>query len=164
MEILRNSSNNYGILYPLQSLRKEMEVLPEIPVIVDGNSQLVIEQLMNFATSWAKSVEFCNDQQRLKLHVAAVITSNFTNHLYALAEMYCKSEGLNFNTLLPLINETSTRIINASPTQLQTGPAARGDFETIKKHKIILERYPSIDKIYEVLTASILDFNKSKAV
>src|SRR5215472_13708463 len=35
MEILKPVSKNYGILYPLQSLRKELKSLPEITMLVD---------------------------------------------------------------------------------------------------------------------------------
>ena len=51
-----------------------------------------------------------NDEERLKLHVAAVIVSNFTNHLYAIAEEFCTSEHVDFNLLKPLIMETANRI------------------------------------------------------
>ena len=49
------------------------------------------------------------DDQRLKLHLAAVLCNNFVNHLYALTERYCKMEGLDFQLLLPLIKETAAR-------------------------------------------------------
>src|SRR5690242_21497823 len=48
------------------------------------------------------------DEQRMKLHLAAVIVNNFVNHLYAMAEMYCKKEGLDFYLLLPLRSEEHT--------------------------------------------------------
>ena len=34
MEVLKNASPNYGVLYPLQSLRKEMTVLPAVPFLM----------------------------------------------------------------------------------------------------------------------------------
>src|SRR4051812_9753756 len=36
MHILSKVSRNYGVLYPLQTLRKELPVLTEIPLLVDG--------------------------------------------------------------------------------------------------------------------------------
>ena len=37
-DVLKNISYNYGVLYPLQSLRKESHEIPEIPFLVDGNN------------------------------------------------------------------------------------------------------------------------------
>src|SRR5205085_328379 len=37
-EVLKNVSSRYGIIYPLQSLIKESEKIPEIPFLVDGSS------------------------------------------------------------------------------------------------------------------------------
>ena len=96
-----------------------------------------------------------NDDDRLKLHVAAVIVSNFTNHLYVLAAEYCIKEGLDFKQLLPLIEETSLRIKTSSPKEAQTGPALRHDKETIQKHLELLKGYPQLKNIYLLMTESI---------
>jgi predicted short-subunit dehydrogenase-like oxidoreductase (DUF2520 family) len=98
-----------------------------------------------------------DDKERLKLHVAAVIVSNFSNHLYKLAEDYCKKEGLDFKQLLPLIEETAQRLKTISPSNSQTGPAIRHDRATIEQHLNLLEKYPQLKKIYEVMTQSIQD-------
>jgi Domain of unknown function (DUF2520) len=84
-----------------------------------------------------------------------VFVNNFTNHLYALAEDYCKKEGLSFKELLPLIEETVNRLKSNSPSQSQTGPASRNDSETINKHLLLLEKHPHLQKIYRFMTDSI---------
>ena len=91
----------------------------------------------------------------MKLHVAAVVVSNFTNHLYTLAEDYCLKEGLDFKQLLPLIEETALRIKNTSPKLAQTGPAIRHDKETIQKHIELLKNHPQLKNLYVLLTESI---------
>jgi hypothetical protein len=163
-EVLKEVSSNYGVLYPLQTLRKEMTTIPEVPIIVDGNTQLVRDALITFAFPLAKNVWQYDDEQRLKLHLAAVMVSNFTNHLFALADQYCEDEELNFKMLVPLIKETVQRIERNSPATVQTGPAARGDVETINKHLKLLQKYSKLEKIYKVLTDSIGDFKKNKKV
>jgi len=104
-----------------------------------------------------EKVILAGDKERMKLHVAAVIVSNFTNHLYKLAEDYCKKEGLDFKQLIPLIEETAQRLKAISPSDTQTGPAVRRDDPTIQQHLSILERYPHLKKIYEMMTESIQD-------
>ena len=155
-DILKTVSNHYGVFYPLQSLRKEMTQLPEVPIFFDGNDETAKKTLEQLAHSISKeNVIHAGDDSRLKLHVAAVIVSNFTNHLYSLAEEYCKKEGLDFKQLLPLIEETALRIKDISPRLAQTGPAIRHDKETLQKHIELLKDHPQLKNIYVLLTESI---------
>jgi predicted short-subunit dehydrogenase-like oxidoreductase (DUF2520 family) len=155
-EILKNVSAHYGVFYPLQSLRKEMSTLPPIPVFFDGNDETAKNKLAELAYSISpEQVTIAGDEERLKIHIAAVIVNNFTNHLYELAYEYCRKEGLNFNELIPLIQETASRIKEVSPHGAQTGPASRHDKETVQKHVELLKDYPQLKKIYELLTLSI---------
>jgi|SRR5882724_3507895 len=159
MDILKKVTKHYGVFYPLQSLRKDMKILPDVPIFFDGSDDVAKKMLEKLAHSIAKEqVAEAGDEERSKLHVAAVLVSNFTNHLYALAEDYCRKEGIDFKQLLPLIEETTARIKNISPKQAQTGPSLRHDDETIQKHLALLEKYPPIKKIYQLLSESIRDF------
>jgi predicted short-subunit dehydrogenase-like oxidoreductase (DUF2520 family) len=156
MNILKSVSKHYGVFYPLQSLRKDSKDLPDIPVFWEGSDEVAKKKLEALAHSIAEEkVTEAGDDARLKLHVAAVIVSNFPNHLYVLAEQYCRKEGLDFKQLLPLIEETAKRIKDISPVQSQTGPAIRHDDETIQKHLALLKDYPQLKKIYELITESI---------
>jgi hypothetical protein len=155
-DILQTISTNYGVLYPLQSLRKEMKEVIAIPLLIDGNSNQVIQSIRNFAITISPIIDIADDEQRLKLHVAATISNNFTNHLFSLTEDFCKKENIDFKLLLPLINETVHRLNNHSPTDVQTGPAVRNDVSTINKHLTVLENYPAIKDLYKLITASII--------
>lgn len=155
-DILKTVTAHYGVFYPLQSLRKESKYLPDIPVFFEGNDEIARKKL----EALAHSISFdhvlpATGDQRLKLHLAAVLVNNFANHLYALAENYCRKEGLDFRQLLPLIQETGERLKNLSPGQSQTGPAIRHDRETINKHLTLLQSYPSLQKLYQLMSDSI---------
>ena len=155
-DILKNVSDHYGVFYPLQSLRKEDKELPDAPIFIDGSDDITKRKLDALASSISpQHVSEAGDDARLKIHIAAVFVNNFTNHLYALAEQYCKKEGIDFKELFPLIAETASRINDLSPSQSQTGPAARHDEETIQKHLALLNDHPAMKKIYESMTASI---------
>lgn len=155
-DILKPVAEHYGVFYPLQSLRKEIKTLPDVPVFFDGNDAVAKKLLEDLAHSIAREkVAAAGDDARMKLHIAAVIVSNFTNHLYALAEEYCRKEGLDFRQLLPLIEETTLRIKTVSPKQAQTGPAIRHDKETLHKHIELLKDHPQLKNIYILLTESI---------
>lgn len=155
-EVLKNVSSHYGVFYPLQSLRKEMIETPVTPIFVDGSDEKARKTLEMLAHSIAgEQVAIAGDGDRLKLHVAAVVVSNFVNHLYVLAEDYCRKEGLDFQQLLPLIEETALSKKNISPSSAQTGPAIRHDDETIQKHFALLDSHPELRKIYMLMTESI---------
>jgi predicted short-subunit dehydrogenase-like oxidoreductase (DUF2520 family) len=158
-EALKDVTEHYGVFYPLQSLRKETGRLPDIPVFFEGSDEKAGKLLESLAHSISfEQVTPAGSMDRLKLHVAAVVVSNFTNHLYMLAEAYCKKEGLDFSQLLPLIRETASRIQDISPQQAQTGPAVRHDQETIQKHIGLLKDHPQLKNIYLLMTESIQQF------
>lgn len=155
-DVLKDISVNYGVIYPLQSLRKEMEYTEDIPFLIDGNSEETLTVTEDFARTLSGKVAKASDEERLKLHVAAVVVSNFTNHLYALAEEFCKKEHVDFNLLAPLIKETAVRVETHSPATVQTGPAMRNDVFTLDKHLRLLSNYPRLKYIYLKLTDSIM--------
>lgn len=154
-EVLKQASSHYGVFYPLQSLKKDIGYTPDIPVIIDASDEKTGKMLELLAYSISDRVIQAGDEQRLKLHLAAVFCNNFVNHLYVLTEQYCKKEGLDFYMLIPLIKETAARLENISPSFSQTGPAIRNDVNTIEKHRKQLEHYPQLSKFYEIFTESI---------
>ena len=155
-EVIKKVTEHYGVFYPLQSLNKEIKTLPDTPVFYEGSDDITKKKLQTLANSISKEkVAEADNNERLKLHIAAVFVSNFVTHLYALAEEYCRKEGLDFNQLLPLIGETASRIKEIAPQQAQTGPALRHDSETIHKHLELLKNHPQLKNIYLLLTESI---------
>lgn len=153
--VLQPAGTRYGILYPLQSLRKEMSRLPVIPLLIDAHTEADLALLQALAYSLSPQVQVASDEQRLKLHVAAVMVSNFTNHLYTLAERYCAAEGAPFQLLHPLIREVAERLQYLSPHDAQTGPAIRHDTPTIEKHLELLAPHGEMQELYAWFTKSI---------
>ncbi|MEN9963101.1 MAG: hypothetical protein RL582_196 [Bacteroidota bacterium] len=157
MEILKNVSSNYGVIYPLQSVKKEAQRKLDIPFFYCSNK---IENEVAIASALKKisnHVSRASDEERLKYHVAAVFVCNFTNHLYAQAEAYCKQEQLDFKLLQPLIEETAFRLREMPPSLLQTGPAVRNDVLTMQKHLDILSSNPEMQEIYKMLSQAIIN-------
>jgi predicted short-subunit dehydrogenase-like oxidoreductase (DUF2520 family) len=160
MELLETVSAHHGVLYPLQSLRKEMSGIPTIPLLLDANTSNGYQLLNQFAGTLSPLVMRANNNERLKLHIAAVITGNFTNHLYALAQDYCRKEGVDFSLLFPLITETANRLHHYPPDTMQTGPAIRHDIDVIEKHLEMLNDHPLLREVYKTLSVSISTFHK----
>lgn len=156
MNVFKDLTSTYGVLYPLQSLTKYMEDIPQIPFLIDGSSKETLNHIFNFASTLSDKVIEANDLERLNYHVAAVFVNNFTNHLYALAELFCKSENIDFSFLYPLIEETAKRAQHNSPFLTQTGPAMRDDIFTLNRHLQALTSAPNLKYIYLKLTESII--------
>jgi predicted short-subunit dehydrogenase-like oxidoreductase (DUF2520 family) len=154
-EVLLKVSVHSGVLYPLQSLRKELRPFPEIPLLVDANQEADRQRITELARSISGRVAAADNDTRLKLHLAAVLVNNFTNHIYALADEYCRSEGVDFSMLLPLIRETAGRLSRIAPGDAQTGPAIRGDEATIARHLELIDNYKDIKEVYTLMTRQI---------
>jgi len=155
-EVLKTVTDHYGVLYPLQSIRKDINYLPDIPVYFEASDEKAFAVLKKLASSISLDPPVVAvSEERLKLHVAAVIVNNFPNHLFSLAEQFCRKEKLDFRQLLPLITETLQRLKTSSPSETQTGPAFRNDGETLQKHLEILKNHPQLLHIYKVMTESI---------
>jgi predicted short-subunit dehydrogenase-like oxidoreductase (DUF2520 family) len=152
---LNRSAESFGVLYPLQSLRKEIQIIPPLSILVDGNRAETREYLTKCAESIAGTVITADDETRLKYHLAATLVNNFTNHLFAQTEIFCKRENISFSVLQPLMEETVHRLRHVSPVEAQTGPAIRDDHNTIDKHLALLEKYPALLRLYTLFTREI---------
>lgn len=156
-DVLQTVSSQYGVLYPLQTLKKELQKLPDIPFLADASSEALFQMLTALTASTSSRLFRTDDQGRLKMHVAAVLVNNFTNHLYAMASDFCAEEKIPFDLLKPLILETATRVLHANPSDIQTGPAIRKDITTLDKHLRILNQHPKLRTMYLRMTDSIMN-------
>lgn len=147
--------------YPLQSFSEDHEVSWRwIPLIITTSDQDTWEILESIATSISTSVYRMDDDQKSVLHVAAVFTNNFSNHMLTIAEQICLGHNLPFEMLKPLILETFSKAILNGPKENQTGPAVRGDQKTIEKHLNLIRNHPEMVDIYKSVTASIMGMYK----
>jgi len=154
--ILSPFFQKFGVFYPLQTLTKGRRVkFRNIPICIEAKDKELNQQLLDLGRAISDHVHFIDDAERAWLHVAAVMVNNFTNHLYALAEKLTEDHDLPFDLLRPLILETAEKVQKLDPKQAQTGPAARGDQETIEKHLRKLAPYPDMLKVYQALSDSL---------
>ncbi len=160
MDAISRISVNTGVMYPLQSIRKESKNYPEIPLLVEAANDEVLKRLLALGQSISASISVMSSRERLQMHLGAVFCNNFTNHLIALAKFYCGQEGRDFSLLAPLIRETFQRLDRYPPENVQTGPAIRNDERTMALHQSLLANYPSMEQIYPLLSESIHQFHK----
>lgn len=156
--ILQSFFKNYGVFYPLQTFSIDRPItFNTLPICIDAKQPSDVDLLFKLAQKLTPKVYRISNEQRQKLHVAAVIVNNFTNHLYTIANDILQQENIDFDILKPLINETVNKIQHHPPATMQTGPAKRNDETTIQRHLDYLQKYPDYRKVYKLLTNSIKD-------
>lgn len=157
IDALPESIKNRGVFYPLQSFTKGRELsATDFTIFIEANNKLTLKALGNLAKRIEHRYVELSSSDRERMHLAAVFTSNFTNHMYTIAEEILRDSGVDFSHMRPLIAECATKAVksNQSPRYLQTGPAARGDSAVIEHHQEMLEDQ-MIREIYSILSKSI---------
>lgn len=150
-----------GVLYPFQTFTKNKPVdFEQIPLLIEGNSEQSVSKILELATLFGHDIHQVNSAKRLKIHLAAVFASNFTNYLYTIADDILKDTGLQLSDLNHLMQETVEKAIELNPRMAQTGPAIRHDEEVIQKHLSLLERHPDYKTIYTIISEQIGLLNK----
>jgi predicted short-subunit dehydrogenase-like oxidoreductase (DUF2520 family) len=154
-EILKPASASYGVLYPLQSLHAGTSKPLKIPFLIDASSAENLQQLQQLVGSINSDWQICSNEQRLNMHLAAIWVNNFPTLLYSIAFRICQEKDMSFGLLLPLLQETAARIGADDPVIKQTGPAIRGDVQTMEKHQQLLHTHPLWLSIYNQLSTEI---------
>ncbi len=153
-----NRIERYGVLYTPFTMSKEREVsLDDAPLLIYANSPDDLIRLNGFAEKLSSKVEYCDDEQRKVIHLAAVFVSNFTNVMLGIGDNILKDNGLALDLMRPLVMEMIQKSFDISPDNALTGPARRGDLQTIRDHEEMLANSPKELEIYKVLTNYILE-------
>ena len=149
-------AKHYGVLYAMQTFSKGADIdWPEVPVFVEGCNPDELRIVSSLASDLSGKVTELSSEGRKKLHVAAVFTCNFSNHMYAIAEKLLASEGVPFSVMLPLVRETARKVETMSPEDAQTGPAIRGDRKVMDQHMELLKEYPEYAELYRLISTDI---------
>lgn len=156
MDVFKGYAKYYGVIYPLQTFSKQRQVdFQHIPCFLEASDEATAATLQQLTQTLTSTIHWMSSSQRQVIHLAAVFACNFTNHCYALANEVLQTEQIPFSTLLPLINETVSKVNTLTPQVAQTGPAVRFDENIINKQLELLRHHPRLQKIYELMSQSI---------
>ena len=155
--------SNFGCLYPVQTLTLHEQVdYRKLPLLIEGSSAKALADVEEIATSISEYVKRIDSDTRLRIHLACVFANNFTNHMLTIADDLLRAKDIPFDILEPLLKETISKAMKYGPENCQTGPAARNDQATMKKHLEMIVR-PETKKIYEAISQRILESRQSKS-
>ena len=157
IDVLKKVSQNYGVLYPLQTFTfNRLNDCRTVPLCIEANTENNLEILKHFAESLSENVYVANSGQRRILHLSAVFANNFTNFMYSISQELLKENEMDFRILAPIIMQTAENASSMDIFELQTGPAVRGDMDTIRKHQELLSNHPEYKEIYDLITRNII--------
>lgn len=161
-KVLENAARNTGIVWPIYSIIKtDIPSHRNIPCVWEASPGTATSVVTELIKSFSDTTYHADSQQRKWLHLTAVFSNNFTNHLLAICDDICTKHNLPLSLLLPILNQTIERISTHKPAEVQTGPAKRGDHNIINKHLEMLSGNTNWQEIYRTLSASIENMYKA---
>lgn len=162
MNVFGPGDTPVGVFYPLQTFtRKNPMDYRTITFFIEGSSFELEKSLSVLAEKISGNWEVADSQKRKLIHIAAVFSCNFTNHMWAISEFILKELNLDFTILTPLIEETVGKLKKMNPQDAQTGPAKRMDLKTIQGHIEALGNKEGEKEIYKQISQNIINYTKS---
>lgn len=156
MRIFEPYAVSYGILYPYQSVNKDMDFKNVVvPLCVEADNEIAENELFAFAHKLTSVVQKLDESQRMVLHRAAIFGCNFTNAMYSIAYDILQEHHIDWQMIMPLLQNTMEKVKTMNPHQAQTGPAQRGDQNVIQFHLDALHD-EQLKDIYRMVTDYIM--------
>ena len=163
LSVFENYTEKYGVFYPLQTFSKQRPIdFTTIPICIESNDAALQEELLDLAGKISGNVHLINSEERKQLHISAVFTCNFANHMYSIGQQLLRKQNLSFDLLKPLILETAKKVQQLDPLSAQTGPAIRFDEEIINNHQNALKDVPDLQKMYRFVSENIYSMHKKR--
>ncbi len=156
LEALTEHHKHAAVLYPLQTFSKDVEVdISRVPFFIEASDTDAYEAVKNLALTLSDNVNDADSAIRSKLHIAGVLSSNFTVYLLKMTQQVLQEVNLPLDTVAPLVEATIKKAFMIGPEQAMTGPARRGDIAVINKQMAAMPE--GIDKqIYALISNAIL--------
>ena len=106
--------------------------------------------------------------EKARYHAAAVFASNFPTVLAAVASRLMREAGVDaadgWAAVRSLLAAAAGNVQGAAPSDALTGPIARGDAETVRRHVTALASDPAALEAYLVLSRTALDLARERGV
>ncbi len=158
LEPARKSGAIVGAFHPLQTFASVKQAIDNIPgstFAIEAEEPL-LTTLKDMATTLDGSWIELKASDKVLYHAAAVIACNYLVTLIKLSTDLWQTFNVpvqqSTKALMPLLKGTLNNIENVGIPQCLTGPIARGDTGTIKKHLEALKKSaPSVLSTYQEL-------------
>lgn len=156
LSVLKPVSRRHGVLWSPQTFVRDIAMdYRRLPLCIEGSSPEVADTIEQLAALISPCLYHLDYQQRLRAHLASVWMCNFVNALNATAQDLMRQEGLDFDMLRPLAEQTLRKWDYGNLWLQQTGPAIRRDEKTLNAQRRQLADHPELLALYDQLTALI---------
>lgn len=158
LETIRTKDMQRAVMYPLQSFTTGSHTdWAEVPLLLEAHHPLAKRKLNQLAGLFPGKKLYPDQNQRLLMHLCAVLVNNFTNLLYSEAFFLLEKSGHSslFPCFFPLIRKAADKLKEMTPLKAQTGPAKRGDQLVLNKHRALLKQDKDLLKLYNLLSKRI---------
>lgn len=160
--VFNGYTKRYGVLYPFQTFTKGRNIeWKSVPLFIEASDGDVQNFLESFGKQISDKVCILSSENRKYVHLTGVFACNFTNYMYTISEQIMHNAGLPFDFVLPLIDETCSKVHSISPIFAQTGPAVRNDRNVMDRHLGLIEN-EKLKVIYRLLSESIYESSKKE--
>ncbi len=158
LKLAKKAGARVGVFHPLQtfaSVKQAIENMPGSTFTLEAEEPL-LNTLKDMAAALDGNWVELKESDKIAYHAAAVIACNYLVTLVKLATDLWQTFSIPpqqaTQALLPLLRGTLNNIDTVGIPQCLTGPIARGDTGTIKKHLIALHKVaPSLLSAYKEL-------------
>ena len=151
-----------AVFYPFQTFSVGRRVdFKRGYIFLEGATDHALKVVEEVAHALTKNVLPADTARRAVIHLSGVFACNFANAMYANAAEVLAEAGLPFDIVAPVIEETAKKAVEVlNPAQTQTGPARRGDSDTLNRHRAMLSSEPRKREIYDKISEDICERTK----
>lgn len=151
-----------AVFYPFQTFSVGRKVdFTKGYIFLEGATDHALQTVKEVAHLLTSKVEMADSARRAVIHLSGVFACNFANAMYANAAEVLASAGLPFDIVAPVIEETAQKAVEVlNPAATQTGPARRGDTQTLERHRKMLAEEPQKREIYDKISEDICERTK----
>ena len=152
-----------AVFYPFQTFSAGRKVdFTKGYIFVEGATDHALRVVDEAAHRLTQKVLPADGARHAVIHLSGVFACNFANAMYANAAEILAKEGLPFDIVAPVIEETAKKAVEVGdPALSQTGPARRGDTQTLIRHRAMLAQKPHTQDIYDKISEDICERTKT---
>jgi len=164
---LRDHGAHIGSFHPLQTFGPagKKNLFKDVSISLEGDWKC-IEMLLDMCRNLGATPHQTDAKGKALLHLAAVWVSNYMHVLFHAAQNVASTNQMSASQvqklLGPLIQQTIENASEHGPLSALTGPASRGDLESIQRHLELMKSTPDLANLYTVLAEAVAGMSRER--
>jgi len=169
LETARQQGARVGSIHPCQTFAGVEQAIANLPgsTFAIEAEEPVKSTLTEMARALQGDIVYLTSEDKVLYHAAAAIACNYFTTIVKLAtdlwRNFGKTSSDGIKAYMPLLRGTLTNIETVGFPKCLTGPIARGDVATIRRHLAALEKYaPDMLTLYKELGSFTVPIGQDK--